>query len=162
MPLPLLIILSALMGYLIIQDWKYRMVPVWSIVLLAVVILAAHLLIYHVNDYLLISLINLGLLAFQLLLLQLYFSLKEKKWATLSSYLGWGDILFFCCMAGTMPTLLFSQVFLGSLLFSLIAFLLLSFFGKIGRQLPLISGAALFFLAFFWTAWWKGFNLYVY
>ena len=67
-----------------------------------------------------VTLINLLLISFQLLLLTLYFSLKEKRLVYLPDvYLGWGDILFFiplCIWFSTGNLVLFFIIgFLGTL-----------------------------------------------
>ena len=157
----LLILKSLLLIYLAIQDWHYRSIPTWGIIVLAILIIVEGLQLIQPIDFLITFTINSALMTFQFFLLQIYFSLRNKKWIKLThEYIGWGDILFFACMAAAMSVIWFSWTFLGSLIFSLLAFSLLMALNLIGKRIPLVTGTAIFYLFFFWIAWYQSINLY--
>lgn len=161
MSMGLLILKSILLIYLAIQDWRYRSIPVWGLITLAILIVLESLQLIRPIDLIITFTINSALMVFQFFLLQIYFSLREKKWVKLThGYIGLGDILFFTCMAGTMSVIWFSWTFLGSLMFSLLTFSLLMALNIIGKRIPLVTGTAIFYLLFFWITWYQSINLY--
>ena len=157
----LLILKSILLVYLAIQDWRYRSIPVWGLITLAILIVLESLQLIRPIDLIITFTINSALMAFHFFLLQMYFSLRNKKWVKLTQgYIGWGDILFFVCMAGAMSVIWFSWTFLASLIFSLLVFSLLMALDLIDKRIPLVTGTAIFYLFFFWIAWYQSINLY--
>jgi hypothetical protein len=103
-------------------------------------------------------LVNWGFLLLQLLLVSVYFSLKERKWMDITKYhLGWGDIVFLLCPG----IYLSSFTFLGFYVFSLaliLLFYVLKYF--IDREkivtIPLAGLQALLFGLLLAAGWWLG------
>ncbi|NVK51286.1 MAG: hypothetical protein HWD85_00005 [Flavobacteriaceae bacterium] len=76
-----------------------------------------------VELYLLFTAYNLSFISILLLILYLYTKIQMKK--KLSKSLGLGDVLFFLFLGVSFPTATFLVLFSGSLVFSLLVFLLL-------------------------------------
>ena len=95
-----LLLLIALLISVVVQDFKYRGVTWWiyPLLLLASALYSLNYLTW--KDLLTNTFFNIGFITFQLVLLTLYFSVKNKRivWVT-KGYLGMGDILFFLIMA---------------------------------------------------------------
>jgi hypothetical protein len=117
------------------------------------------------------SLLNFAFIALQLLGIVLYFSIKQGRWVNItSSYLGWGDILFFLSITTLFPFVNYIAFYLLSLVVTLLLYPLLYVLSKnkMGIQIPLAGIQAgvlwlvliysLFDHRFLWNDYWV-FNL---
>lgn len=108
---------------LIYEDFKYRAIHWIWIALLLLSILLFHPVKWWESG------INVFFLCFQLGILTLYFSIKNKRWTNITlQYLGLGDIVFFiplCLIFSPINLILF---FVLSLTFSLFGFLIYNTF----------------------------------
>jgi hypothetical protein len=88
--------------------------------------------------------INMAFLLFQLLLLSIYFSLKNKKSVNIiDSYIGLGDVLFFAVIAAAFSPLNFIVFYLVALTLSLFGVLCYHIFvRKLQREVPLAGAVA--------------------
>lgn len=65
--------------------------------------------------------LNIGFIVLQLGMLSIYFSVKNKKWLNIADkYLGWGDILFFICIAFLFSPLNYVAFYIISLVFTIL------------------------------------------
>ena len=124
------------MGYLLLflplafiayEDFRYRAIHwAWLVVLVVGVLWC-----FPVNVKAVI--INLLLVCFQLALLTLYFSLKEKELVFLpKQHLGWGDILFYlplCLLFSPVGLILF---LIGGFVLTLLAF---AFYNLVSKKM---------------------------
>lgn len=106
--------------------------------------------------------INLMFIALQVVVLSLYFSLKQKKWVNITRELiGIGDVLFLFSIAfycSTLNYLFFYIISLITVLFCWLVFQGIS--ANKNRQIPLAGLQSLIFAVFLAGDWWFGsFNL---
>ncbi len=92
--------------------------------------------------------INLTFLIMQLLLVTLWFSIKQHKLVNITStLLGWGDILLLTCLAFYLSVLNFLMFYLGSLIFVLVYWTTkMTIFKSEQKHIPLAGLQALLFL----------------
>lgn len=106
--------------------------------------------------------INLGFLLFQLVLLTIYFSLKQKRPVNVTvQLLGLGDILFLCSIAFYLSVLNFLFFYISSLLGVLIVWMIVQLFSsKKNSQIPLAGFQAILLGVFLAGDWcWLHLNL---
>jgi len=100
--------------------------------------------------------INMGFLAVQLLILTVYFSLKNKKWINITrQLLGWGDVLLLICLTVYLSALNFLFFYMVSLTGVLL--LWLGWQGvspKKSKYIPLAGFQSLIFILFLASDWW--------
>ena len=114
-----------LLAILFYEDQKYRAVSWIIFPILAVEFIAYSIITVGLIDMLYNSFYNIVFLVFQLLLITLYFSVKEKKIVLITKdYLGIGDILFLICLAFLFSPLNFIVFYFGSLFIILAGILL--------------------------------------
>ena len=129
----------AVLLYLAREDWRYRSVPIWSLIIYAVLVFA-----WLAPDIEWTATVtNLSFLAVQFLLVLLYFKLRRgSATKVLGGMLGWGDVVFILINA----VLLSSVHFLAAYLLGLVGTLLLVILSGKHRisnyAIPLISGLA--------------------
>jgi len=108
------------------------------------------------------SAINIGFLLLQIVLLSVYFSLKNKRFTNLTDgLLGLGDILFLLSITVYLSVLNFLFFYIVSLVLVLVTWLIRqSISAKQSKEIPLAGLQALIFLIFLSCDWWlKMFNL---
>jgi len=138
--------LMAFLIYLVIayQDIRDRMVTMVIFPLLSVVLAWIHISHSGWEVVLWFSLLNLLLVNAMLLLLFVYTRIRRSG-KFLNHSIGLGDIFFFCAFAVGFPTLTFSVLFVGALLFSLFLFLTVKSVRDM-RTVPLAGFMALFLI----------------
>ncbi len=99
---------------------------------------------------------NCGFLTLQLLLVSLYFSIKNKRWTNItSSQLGWGDILFLLCAGIYLSRAHFLAFYILSLVIILILLPLWQMLpGRKITTIPLAGLQALLFGLLLCAEWW--------
>ncbi len=122
----LIIILSLSLALITFQDYRYRAVS-WF--LFPIAALALFFINFHnvsFEQILVNQLSNLGFLCLQFLILLLFFRVRNiSSQDILKKQIGLGDVLFFIVLALGLPTTLFILFFVGSLIVSLAAGLIL-------------------------------------
>lgn len=84
------------LAVIVYQDIRYRAISWWTLPLLFIFMFLDGFKLLGLTSLLDNLLVNFSILIFELLLLTIYFSIKEKKLTNLfKSYLGLGDVLFF-------------------------------------------------------------------
>ncbi|MGL5892182.1 MAG: hypothetical protein ACRC3B_19970 [Bacteroidia bacterium] len=125
-----------------VQDVRRRAFVWWLLPLLLAALLVLSLQQITFQELWPAFLINIGFIGIQLLLLFIWFSLRERKWITLiDTHIGLGDILLLVCLAAAFSPVNFILFVVGGLIFSLILVLI---YRAINRNAsPLIPLAAL-------------------
>lgn len=133
---------------LAIQDWRERKVSIYLLAFLFGLYLVQGIHQKSIQDWLFNWNINLIVLGIQMIILFLYFSWKERRWISLADrYIGVGDLVFFIILASHFSPLVFSWVYLGSLIFTILGVVLYYIFYKKALQpIPLLSGVCSFIL----------------
>lgn len=157
------ILVLTLLSIIFIQDFKTRAVY-W----LVFPILFASLGILHYIMYNAFSeiwqpaLVNFAFLAFQISLISLYFSIKNKRFVNIvNGLLGLGDILFLLSITAYLSALNFLFFYVISLLLVLLVWSVgQSVSVKKNKEIPLAGMQALILMVFLTCDWWlKLFNL---
>ncbi|MXV50394.1 hypothetical protein GS399_05365 [Pedobacter sp. HMF7647] len=132
--------------YIFYQDLRYRAVYWWTFPLLLTLILIALFNTDGFDGWLEGTLLNLAFLALQLLVVMLYFSLKEHRLVNITQgYLGLGDVLFLFCAACYLSPLVFFAFYLVSLVFCMVVAFLLWLKSSEGvNRIPLAGLQAVF------------------
>ena len=101
MAIALSLLVVSMLAVIAYQDFRYREVLVWYFVILFVASLPLVTKAVDFKTLLVNSIVNVCIVTFQLVVLTLYFSLKNKTVTNIfNNYLGVGDIVFFlvCCV----------------------------------------------------------------
>ncbi len=141
--------------FLFYQDLRYRAVY-WLIFPVLVLLLVAFTLTKSISgSFLLNSGLNLGFVFVQLLLLSLYFSIRNKRWVDITrEYLGWGDVLFLICIAFYLSPLNYLLFYICSLLLVLLVSAASIWKRGAGEyKIPLAGLQALLFAVLVFTDW---------
>jgi hypothetical protein len=129
------ILIPALLSYAAVtyQDFRFRAVN-WLLFLAIAVFNLLYVLWFRQIPFSVLftnTLINVVIITAQFLFLKLYFSLREKKLATIiDKYVGLGDIIFYLLLCMFFPPLTFIAFHTGSLLCCLLFYPLYSKFNK--------------------------------
>lgn len=135
--LPILLVL----GFIIYEDFKFRAVTWYLFPLLAVIILIENIVVYTSVMSLQIFVTNFFFIVIQLIAVTFYLSIKSKKWIWIwEQYLGLGDILFLLVLCLFFSPLNLIVFYLGSLILTVAAVLLLR---KVYPSLAIIPLAGL-------------------
>ncbi len=138
----LLIILIALLGVVVVQDFKSRAISWFLIPLLFVGFIGQALLKMQWTELLTYFGINLLLVVTNLLVVTLVISIKEKKLTNiLTDYLGLGDVLFFLVLTVVFSPFNFIAFYLGSILITAIFYGGLMLFSRQRKMLIPLAGA---------------------
>ena len=127
------------------QDFKSREVH-WF--LFPLLLILALFKIWYLDQFkeLFSFLLNVIMVLLQLLLLSLYFSIKERKLINIAdSYLGWGDILFLFNLCFLLSPVNFILFYLVSLLVTITSYLIYNAFVNSSKPIPLAGLQALIF-----------------
>lgn len=131
------------------QDFKSREVQWFWFPLLLVLALFK---IWYLDQFkeLFSFLLNVIMVLLQLLLLTLYFSIKERKLINIAdSYLGWGDILFLLNLCFLLSPVNFILFYLVSLLVTITSYLIYNTFVNSSKPIPLAGlQASVFTIAY--------------
>ena len=139
--------------FLFYQDLRYRAVY-WLIFPVLLALLVGVTLGESLGREILISSsLNLAFLMLQLMLLTIYFSMKNKKWVNITKdYLGWGDILFLLTVAFFLSPMNYLFFYIGSL--SLVLLFTLATIGNNNKhRIPLAGLQSLLFAALLLIDW---------
>ena len=128
-----------LLAILFYEDQKHRAVSWILFPFLALLFIANSITAVGLTDTLYNTLYNFIFLFIQLLLISVYFSIKENKLVIITKdYLGLGDVLFLICIAFFFSPLNFMAFYFGSLFIILVGVLLYTMLKKQFKpQLPL-------------------------
>lgn len=143
--------LTFFLAFLAWEDFRYRAVSVWALVVLTLLCGVLAWLSFGWRTALEFGLLNNIFLLLQYALLTLYFSIKEKAWVNLADrYLGRGDIWFVLPMAWLFTPLLFVWVYTVSLVLVLLG--ALAFRSQVKqRGIPLVGGLAICWGLILWS-----------
>ena len=104
-----------------LEDFKWRMVHLIWYILLSVGLAGMSVTTLGIVDMLQMTAWNIGFVLLLLFVLTLYISVKERKLVLpFDSYLGWGDVLFFICIALYLDLGTYILFMIGSLIVALI------------------------------------------
>jgi len=136
------LLLIIFLGLICFQDLKERKVSIWILVLGLVV--GGYINYAHQQPIVFLSntIINSVFVVTVFLILWGYATLKMKK--NIFSVFGKGDLFFFMLLAVSLPILSFLMVFIFSIIFALLVFILLKNSMK-EKTVPLAGLQALFF-----------------
>lgn len=144
----LLIILLVTVAY---SDFKYRHVLLWQFLAIGGIFLINALMYISFLDFMRNWAINIGIVLIQLLIVQAWFVLRDKKNRNIvNKMIGMGDILFFVLLAMYFETYSFVLFVTGTLLIISIIYLFRKIFSSDGLEsIPLAGWWALMLLPFF-------------
>jgi hypothetical protein len=107
---------GTLLVFIIIEDFKFRAVSWWIFPMLAIAFIGIEYTSLRLQDIVLNSCFTF----IQLIMLSLYFSIKEKKVINITqNYLGWGDIVLWIASCLLFSPLNFVLFFMSSLVFTM-------------------------------------------
>jgi len=157
------ILVLILLLTIFIQDFKSRAVY-WVVfpILLALLGVLRYTMFYSFSVIWVPTLINTGFLALQLILLSVYFAIKNKRFINIADgLLGLGDILFLLSITVYLSVLNFLFFYIFSLILILVIWLITQVVSaKKSKEIPLAGMQALIFIVFLSCDWWlKMFNL---
>ncbi len=142
---------------------KSRSVYWFLFPLLAIVFISMRLWNHCADrDWIQTTLINISFVIVQLVILSIYFSIKNRRWVNISTgLLGIGDILFLLCITLYLSTLNFLFFYIISLIMVLICWLVWQLIiSRKDKSIPLAGLQAFLFSLFLMADWWiKHFNL---
>jgi len=140
-----------------IQDLKDRSAYLLLFPFLAVLFLTSRLVQHQsIAEILWTISINVLFFATQLLIISIYFSIKNRRWVNITiELLGWGDILFLLSTTFYLSILSFLFFYITSLLGSLLIWLIWQAISKKKtKQIPLAGFQAFLLTIFLSTDWW--------
>lgn len=130
------------------EDWQERAVNAIWFILLFILLTYIRLEELTVRVFAKQYFINMLFVAVQLLFVNLYFCVRNKKWLWIfDKQLGWGDVVFLLAIGGAWGFIGFITFMIGSLFLILIFSLM--FFAKSKQTIPLAGLQALLFIAFY-------------
>jgi hypothetical protein len=134
------------LGIITYQDFKERKISWITLPILTFLFVSnAIMQLNSWKEYFLIVGTNLIFVFFQMVFLFVYFSIKEKKWASLiNTKIGIGDVLFFLVLAFAFSSLNFILFYVGSLSVITLVFLLTKVIANnISAEIPLAGAMAI-------------------
>jgi hypothetical protein len=140
---------------IVYEDFKYRAIHWWWVASIAVLGFGLG------KVSLKILFLNTGFIVVQLLMVSVYFSMKNRKFINIThNFLGWGDILFFLSMAFWLSPLDFIHFNLYALLFTLIGFIIVNNITHTPIiTVPLAGWMSIFGIIYFALDWFIGYNI---
>jgi hypothetical protein len=150
------LIILFVLAALAVQDFKSRSVYwFWTPVLIFSFMGLNIFRLLSFDEYWLPVISNLLFIGLQLLVLSIYFSIKQKRFINITSQLlGWGDILFFLSIAFYLSVLNFLFFYIASLIVVLCCWLPWQAFSKVkDRHIPLAGLQSLLLILFLVADW---------
>ncbi len=140
---------------IVIQDIRHRAIFWFLIPLLFIAFAAKGLLLLPITQLIRNFSINIGFVFFQLVILIIYISVKNKRPVfIINSHLGLGDVLFLVVMCIVFSPVNFIVFYVGSLIFSLIAFIsYMLTTRKASENIPLAGMIAILLVALIIVNW---------
>jgi len=154
--LVLKLMILTVLGALAIQDFKSQSVYWFWFPFLAVAFAGMHWVRFHqLADYWQPVTFNLLFVSLQLVVLTIYFSLKNGRVVNIThQLLGWGDILFFLAVAFYLSVLNFVFFYVASLIVVLFCWLLWRLISvKEGHNIPLAGFQSILLIMFLIADW---------
>lgn len=147
---------------IIYQDFKYLAISWWTIPILITLGILHGIQFVSIKQLLTEFSLNIAFLVFQITILTLYFSVKNRKLTNITKkYLGLGDILFFIFLAISFEPMHFILFFTGSLLVVLVLFIVLKAVRILkNERLPLAGGISFVYIIFLIIATINNYNTY--
>jgi hypothetical protein len=138
----LLIAILLIVSY---QDFKQRAISWWLIPLLGILFVVNGLLYVSINKLFIYFLLNTSFLLFQIIILSVYFSVKNKKLVNIiNTYIGVGDILFLFVLCAFFAPYYFILFHVLGLFLVLLVYITLILFKKdTSKLIPLAGSLAL-------------------
>ncbi len=131
------------------SDFHCRTIPIWQMIILFISLLEVSVLQNGLKGVSNFFIFNLGFLAFQLCILTLYFSIRDKSLIFIpDKLLGWGDIILFAILALGFSIGNFILFLVSGYLLSLMIFMVLKIFPPqrdSWRQIPLAGVVSLLY-----------------
>lgn len=149
------VLIVAVLLFIFYQDMRYRAVYWIVFPLLLLLMIVVVVKNQTIQDLFISSSYNIGFLLAQLVLLFVYFSVKERRLVNITSgYLGWGDILFLLCIAFYLSPFNYLIFYIASLLVVL-CFSLIIYYLKPAKEskIPLAGLQAIMFSLLFLADW---------
>ncbi|WP_147425724.1 hypothetical protein [Mucilaginibacter gracilis] len=129
------------------QDMRSRAVYWYWFPILTILFLVQGIKQKPFPEILATSAMNIGFVLLQLLLISVYFSIKNKRAVNIThSLLGWGDILFLLCIATYLSTINYILFYILSLVIVIIMTGIYLLFHKKAEQIPLAGLQAMIFI----------------
>jgi Flp pilus assembly protein protease CpaA len=131
--------------FLVIQDFRQRLVFAWLIVLIMLLVGYKMFDRVGIREAAVFFLMNTALIAIQLAGIVTYFSLRNKKFTNIiNTYIGAGDLFFFAVIAVAFSPLNMLAFYGSSLFLTLVTFIIYRNIKKNTRpEMPLAGGMAL-------------------
>ena len=144
------IILLILLFIVVWQDFRERKISWLLLPLLFAVFVFADIQKSNFGNIASSFTINSGFILIQLLLLSIYFSLRNKKFTNIiNTYIGIGDILFFIVICAAFSPVNFLLFYLLGLLLTIVGFLIYtSIMKRATAEIPLAGSMAALMMAF--------------
>ena len=137
------IVLLILLGLMVYEDFKYRGIS-WYLFPLALVAIITKSYTYITIDT---TVLNIGFVLMQLLLVTLYFTLKQRKLVNITTnHFGIGDVLFLGIIAISFSTVNFVFFYLLGIVISLLIGLLLIQSKSTDKTIPFAGIMAAFYI----------------
>lgn len=148
------IVILGLLLAIFVQDLKSRSVYWFWFPLLVVALIILGLQHSSFKILFTTSLVNSGFVIFQLALLSLYFSFKERRFVNITeSLLGWGDILFLLTICWYFATLNFFLFYIASLVIVILIWSALPLLKNKYRHIPLAGLQSVIFIVCLIADW---------
>ncbi|NQD72699.1 hypothetical protein HP439_18405 [Sphingobacterium shayense] len=145
------------------EDFKHRTVHLWWYIILAIGLAGLILMQGSYGGWLLTTVINLLFVLVLLLILTIYFSIKEKKLVNLFvRHLGWGDVLFFLVITPYFSLMQYILFTVASLIIALLLTPIIFRLQGKNRHVPLAGIQATCLVVYLPLAFFELFSLPIY
>lgn len=142
------------------EDFRYRMVHLWWYIILAIGLAGLVLMQGNYGEWLLTTVINLLFVLILLLILTIYFSVKERKLVNLfDRHLGWGDVLFFLVITPYFSLIQYILFTVASLIIALLLTPIIFRLQGKNRHVPLAGIQAICLVVYLPLAFFELFSL---
>ncbi|PRD44969.1 hypothetical protein [Sphingobacterium haloxyli] len=146
-------------GGIALEDFRWRLVHLWWYLLLSVGLAGMSIVSNGIMNALEMTMWNLGFVVVLLFALTAYVSLKEQKFILpFDRYIGWGDVLFFVCVALYLDLGAYIVFMILSLVVTLILTPLIYWWQGQERHVPLAGIQALCLMLYLPAAHFKLFH----
>jgi hypothetical protein len=128
---------------IIYQDFRHRAISWWLIPLMLILGFLQSSIYHNWQMSLHFFIQNLIFLIVQVFILFIYFFIREKRFVNIiDTWLGLGDVLFFLGLATLFSLINFVAFFIGSIIATLLIFIIISQFSTTLKTIPLAGGMA--------------------